>query len=156
MTPPETLVTSLPMYIRPETSKAHRAFWNLLRDDLRTEGVDAPKALTNDGVGYDFWQRSDLLLSQTCGYPYRTVLKSHVHLVGTPDYGLEGCPPGHYYSVFIVHKDSPFRTLGDLDGRPMAYNDDQSQSGYQGPSAYAASQGCCQTNENSPQIASIT
>lgn len=112
-----------------------------MRDSLRQNGIDAPNSLTSDGVGYEFWQNPDLVLSQTCGYPYRSVLREKVNLVGTPDYGLEGCPAGYYHSVFIVRADSQVKDIRDLAGARMAYNDTHSQSGFHGPRAFAEKQG---------------
>jgi hypothetical protein len=39
----------------------------------------------------DHWVEPHLLLSQTCGYPLRYVLKDHVRLVATPCYAAPGC-----------------------------------------------------------------
>lgn len=108
---------------------------------MRLNGIDAPDSLTSDGVGYEFWQNPNLVLSQTCGYPYRSVLREKVNLVGTPDYGLEGCPVGYYHSVFIVRADSQVNDIRDLAGARMAYNDTHSQSGFHGPRAFAEEQG---------------
>ncbi|WP_420861227.1 phosphate/phosphite/phosphonate ABC transporter substrate-binding protein [Algirhabdus cladophorae] len=129
-------VASLPMYARPELKVAHDTFWALVREALLDIYPGVPLDLNQDGLGYQFWLRPDLILSQTCGYPYRTRLRDHVQLVGTPDYGLSDCPAGHYYSVFVVRQDSEFLTLNDLQSARMAYNDDQSQSGYHGPLAF--------------------
>ena len=127
------------MYARPELAKALAAFWDLIRHELGERGVDAPERLTEDGHGNDFWLRPDLVLGQACGYPYRVLLHGKVGMVGAFDHGLEGCAPGQYNSVLVVHKDSAFGSLEDLDGTRLAYNSIESQSGYQGPRDYAAS-----------------
>lgn len=44
---------------------------------------------------------------------------------------LQGQPK--YFSDLIVHKDSPFQTLQDLEGRTLVYNEELSNSGYNMP-----------------------
>lgn len=136
-----TLRASLPMYARPELKAANDAIWQAIRDSVRDAGVDAPDALDPDGFGYGFWEHPMMLLSQTCGYPYRTRLKGKVALVGTPDYAVEDCPPGFYRSVLVTRDASARYSLSDFQGATMAYNEKDSQSGYRGPLAFAASKG---------------
>lgn len=136
-----TLRASLPMYARPELKAANSEIWDAIRDRVRDAGVDAPDTLDPDGFGYAFWEHPMLLLSQTCGYPYRTRLNGKVALVGTPDYGVEGCLPGFYRSVLVTRATSTRESPNDLQGATMAYNEKDSQSGYHGPLAFAASLG---------------
>jgi ABC-type phosphate/phosphonate transport system substrate-binding protein len=65
------------------------------------------------------------------------VLKDRVTLVGTPDYGVGGCPPGHYCSVVLTRRgdDRPLETMR------LAANDGLSQSGWAAASAYAEARG---------------
>ena len=129
------LVAAFPMYNRPELRTAFDALWAGMRDGLRAEGVaDVPQVLTPLDEGLmEFWQRPDLLLSQTCGMPYRHALKDKVTLVGTPDFGLEGCPPGWYRSAIIVRADDPRQDLADFGGAVMVCNEANSQSGFAAP-----------------------
>lgn len=136
-----TLQASLPMYARPELDPANAALWDALCEAIAKHGIDSPKNLDPNGVGYAYWESPDLLFSQTCGYPYRTRLRDKVTLLGTPDYGLDGCPPGHYYSVFVTHRASTHQDLSNLQGATFAINSRDSQSGFQGPIAHAASLG---------------
>jgi len=53
------------------------------------------------------WRAPELLFSQTCSLPFNTKLADVTEIVGTPDYGLDGCPPGHDRSEIIVRKDAP-------------------------------------------------
>ncbi len=125
------MIASLPMYATPLTAAAYDRFWALIRDHLRGAGVDAPDALTTDTVEtLEHWRDPALLLSQTCGLPYRAALKDHVALVGTPDFGLPDCPPGYYNSVVILREEDPATGLDDLIGAAFAYNDPLSQSGW--------------------------
>lgn len=128
------LVAAFPMYNRPELGPAFDALWEATRAPLLAAGIAAPKALTlvEDNL-LDFWQRPDLLLSQTCGYPYRHFLKDRVSLVATPDFGLQDCPSGHYRSAWVVRADDPRQALTDFDGTVLAFNGRDSQSGYAAP-----------------------
>ncbi|MEM6938548.1 MAG: PhnD/SsuA/transferrin family substrate-binding protein [Pseudomonadota bacterium] len=128
---------SLAMYNHPEVQGATEQFWCRIAEALRAEGIHAPTKLSKGGLGSAFWRDPDLVLSQTCGYPYRIFLKNHVNFVGTPDYGLLGCPPGHYHSVIVVHAGSPYVRANDLDRALFAYNDMESQSGFHGPLSWA-------------------
>lgn len=128
------MIAALPMYDRPETAAANDGFWSAIR---RALGF-GPDRLTRDGDLWDIWQSDDLLLAQTCGLPYRARLHPHVTLVATPDYGLPGCPPGHYNSVLVVRRGSPADHISAFEGGVLAYNEALSQSGWAAPMGYAA------------------
>jgi ABC-type phosphate/phosphonate transport system substrate-binding protein len=133
------MIASLGMYDFGPMMAANDRLWALIRDGLRAQGVAAPEALTRDDAAYwPAWQAPDLLLSQTCGYPFRARLQGRVAYVGTPDYGIEGCPPGYYRSVFVVRAHDPRQRLEDFDGTRFAYNEDLSQSGWAAPQTHAA------------------
>lgn len=136
------MIASLPMYDRAETAGAHDRLWAAIRDRLRLAGMAAPDTLTR-GAGdlWPQWTAPDLVLSQTCGLPYRARLHGTVTLVGTPDYGVEGCAPGYYRSVFVARAGDPRDGLAAFDGAAFAYNDALSQSGWAGPQTYAAQHG---------------
>ena len=127
------MIASLPMYDPPPLQAANDAFWGLIRDRLRAAGMQAPAALTRTGDMWGHWTDPALVLSQTCGFPYRARLHGQVTLVGAPDFGVEGCPPGYYCSVFVVRRDDPRRRLAAFDGAVLAYNDPLSQSGWAAP-----------------------
>ena len=131
------MIASLGMYDRAETAAANDALWSLIRAGLRAAGHAAPEALTRGEAAYwPAWQDPDLTFSQTCGYPYRLRLHPHVTLVGTPDYGLPGCPPGHYNSVFIARADDPRTSLAQFRTARFAFNEALSQSGWAGPQTH--------------------
>jgi hypothetical protein len=118
------MIAALPMYDRPEIGGAIDVFWGLIRDALRARGGAAPEALARGGDPWAIWQDPSLVLSQTCGLPFRARLHDKVALVATPDYGLPGCPSGYYNSVIIARP-------GPLPHRPrLAINDPLSQSGW--------------------------
>lgn len=132
------MIASLAMYDRAEVQPANDRLWALIRDGMRAAGLSAPDALTRGaGAYWEAWQSPDLVLSQTCGYPYRAKLHGAVTLIGTPDYGVQGCAAGYYRSVFVARRDDPRDTLADFDGAALAFNEDLSQSGWAGPMAHA-------------------
>jgi ABC-type phosphate/phosphonate transport system substrate-binding protein len=136
------MIASLGMYDFGASVAANDRFWALIRDGLRARGLAAPDALLRgEAAFWPAWEAPDLVLSQTCGYPFRARLHDRVTYVGTPDYGLEGCPPGHYRSVFVARADDPRLALADFDGAPFAYNEDLSQSGWAAPQVHAAGLG---------------
>ncbi|MES2143391.1 MAG: PhnD/SsuA/transferrin family substrate-binding protein, partial [Pseudomonadota bacterium] len=136
------MIASLGMYDFGAAQAANDRLWALIRDDLRKRGIAAPEALTRGADAYwPAWASPQLLLSQTCGYPFRARLRDQVTLVGTPDYGLPGAPPGHYYSVLVARKDDPRVDLAAFDGARLAYNEDLSQSGWAAPQTHLAGLG---------------
>lgn len=136
------MIASLAMYSFPDTRAATERFWAAIRLRLRASGIAAPEGLTHGKAAYwAAWEAPDLVLSQTCGFPLRARLHLSVSLVGTPDYGVEGCPPGYYRSVVIVSAQDPAPDLAALRGDRFAYNDTLSQSGWAAPHVFARSLG---------------
>jgi ABC-type phosphate/phosphonate transport system substrate-binding protein len=126
------------MYDRPETVAANDRFWN----EIKAQLGEGPDALTRGLADYwPVWQSPELLFSQTCGMPYRTRLHGTVQLVGTPDYGLDGCPPGYYRSIFVARAADAGQPLENFAGRTMAYNEALSQSGWAAPMNHMAPMG---------------
>lgn len=130
------MTAMLGMYDMPALQPANDRFWSSIRAHLGY----GPAQLTRDRDFWQIWQDPDLIFAQTCGMPYRTRLHGKVQLVGTPDYGLEGCPPGHYCSVFVARTDDP-RDLADLTSGVFAYNEAVSQSGWAAPVTHLLGQG---------------
>lgn len=131
------MIVLLGMYDRPETAAANDRFWTAIRARLGY----GPEALTRGCDFWEAWQSPDLLLAQTCGLPYRARLHDKVTLVATPDYGLPGCPPGHYNSVFVAHRDDAGASLAELATGALAYNEPLSQSGWAAPEAHLSGLG---------------
>jgi ABC-type phosphate/phosphonate transport system substrate-binding protein len=128
------------MYDRAETRGANDRLWALIRDALRDRGQSAPDHLSRPQDPWADWQSPDLILSQTCGLPYRTRLHDRVQLIATPVWDLP-CPEGRYYSVLVAHRTDPRETLGDFGGARLAYNEPLSQSGWAAPATEAARSG---------------
>lgn len=125
------MIASLPMYAFPGTAAAEARLWDGIRDRLRAHGIGAPDGLTRAaGDLMAHWTDPDLLLSQTCGRPFKDHLHGKVRIIGTPDYGLEGCPPGHYQSLIVARADDPRATLTEFSDATFAFNERGSQSGW--------------------------
>ncbi|NNK78215.1 MAG: PhnD/SsuA/transferrin family substrate-binding protein, partial [Litoreibacter sp.] len=134
------MIASLPMYDRPETRASNDRFWQLIRNQLEP-GLASPEELSRTADHWQDWENPELLLSQTCGYPYRTRLHGKTRLVATPVYDLPDCPPGHYYSVLIARKSDPRGGFEDFARARLAYNDALSQSGWAAPQSHAEDTG---------------
>lgn len=131
------MIAALPMYARDNNRSAHDALWHLIRNNLRDSGIAAPDALDHEIDHLDSWRRDDLVLGQICNLPYRKVFRHQVELIGASDYGLEGCPAGHYRSHFVVHRDNPETDPLALQDARFICNDTLSQSGYGAPQLWA-------------------
>ncbi|MBL4811601.1 MAG: PhnD/SsuA/transferrin family substrate-binding protein [Rhodobacteraceae bacterium] len=126
-----TLLANLSMYDPPLMRDHTNALWETIAQQLRSIGLDAPERLQwSDDILSD-WLNKNLLLSQTCGYPYVSKLRGNVKLVGIPDYGAVTGKPGWYYSVIICHKDDQRSQLANFAKTKFAYNETNSQSGCQ-------------------------
>ncbi len=121
---------TLPMYDWPEVRSANDAFWASVRRHLATAGIDAPVALSRaEDLAAD-WSAPDLVLGQTCGYPFVLGLCGSSEVVARPTYSAEGCGPGTYRSAFVVRRGAGGDGLANLRGARVAVNDWQSQSGF--------------------------
>ncbi|HDR9087756.1 PhnD/SsuA/transferrin family substrate-binding protein [Burkholderia vietnamiensis] len=129
-------IAALPMY---NVTPRHGALWRaLLRDALDAFArAGGPVDVALPGEPFDdlnaLWRRNDLLLSQTCGYPYRMLgLNETVHLIATPAFDAPGCHGARYSSVLVVSARAQARgatTLAACRGLRAAINGDDSHSG---------------------------
>ncbi len=124
------MIASLPMYARPELDTAHNALWAGFRQQLLASEIPCPAQLSQHTDEQKVWLDPNLLLSQTCGMPYRLYLHDKVNLVGTPDYQLDSCPAGFYRSAMVIRKDDNRTTLIEFQDAIFTYNSRLSQSGY--------------------------
>lgn len=132
------MIASLPMYDWPEVRAHTDMYWQAIRAALGT----GPAELARDPDDmHAHWLRPDLLLSQTCGMPYRTRLVGKVTRIGTPDYALPGCPAGHYCSVIVANAQDGRAQLSDFTNEIFAFNEGGSQSGWAAPMTHAAALG---------------
>lgn len=125
-------VAALPMYDWPEIADATDRFWHAIARNLRERGFDPPAALDRARDVQTVWRDPDLLLAQTCGYPFATALRETASLVGTPAYEIDAAP-GRYYSVIIAGHDDDAGSLAELASGRFAFNAADSQSGFRAP-----------------------
>lgn len=114
--------------VREATAALEQALHVALTDALGLEAVDLePWADCLEEA--EIWEQPGVLLTQTCGYPLTHQLTGKVRLIGAPHYDADGCDGPRYCSQLVVHRDSPFQQLRDLQGRCAAFNGPDSQSG---------------------------
>jgi ABC-type phosphate/phosphonate transport system substrate-binding protein len=129
-------IAALPMY---NVTPRHAMLWRtLLHDALaafaRSAGV-TDTAILDEPYGnlMALWRRDDLLLSQTCGYPYRVLdLADKVRLISTPMFEAEGCDGPRYRSTIVVSAAAWARGATNLlacRGLRAACNGEDSHSG---------------------------
>jgi len=123
-----TPLAMLPMYDWPETRTANDFFWDALKSSLQDYGFDAPPSLTRRDDPMSVWLDNNLLLSQTCGLPYKLALREEVSIVGAPAYGID-CGAGSYFSVIIASKASELSALSEIKNACFGFNGPVSQSG---------------------------
>lgn len=124
-------LASLAMYTTPAPiAAATDTLWAYIGKQLRRSGlVDVPDSLDSTVAYNAAWLRPDLLLAQTCGFPYVKVLRDRVRVVATPVYDLPGCDGPLNRSRIIVAKANEAIGLEDLRGRTAAINEPGSNSG---------------------------
>jgi ABC-type phosphate/phosphonate transport system substrate-binding protein len=115
-------IAFLPMYAVRGARDHADTLWNHLRDSLRANGFEAPGEVSTIAPRIDGWLHPNLILGQTCGLPYITRLCDRVELVGTPDYGVEGCAPGFYHSTLVVSAIDRRQHLSEFLGSTFAVN----------------------------------
>lgn len=121
---------SLPMYDLPGVRNAHDAFWAVLAQNMRNQGVNnVPDHLTRNRHLKTLWNDSDLLMSQCCGYDvvhgYRGVLRP----IATPKFAAFGCLGENYCSSIVVADNCPYRDVRDMSGTIAVINGPDSHSG---------------------------
>lgn len=135
------MIASLPMYARLSNRAAHDELWALIKDGLRNRGIAAPDNLDHETDHMNSWADPDLVLGQICNLPLRTQFADKVTIIGAADYGLEGCPAGHYRSVFVVRNESTAQTPEDMAEARFVFNEPLSQSGYGSAQVWAQERG---------------
>ena len=112
---------SLPMYDWPEIRKHTDAFWvSFQRHSGLNDTLDRQSPLS------DPWRNPNLILSQTCGYPFTHEFKGLLNYVATPHYVCAGCNDATYSSFIFARHTAP---LQDFRGKIPAINSMDSMSG---------------------------
>jgi ABC-type phosphate/phosphonate transport system substrate-binding protein len=115
------MIASLPMYDWPEVRDATDAWWNGL---ARHIGVAGELSRIEDYAS--LWRDPDLILSQTCGYPFTHEFRNRLTLIATPHYGVDGCEAANYCSIVFARHDA---VLESFRGATAAVNTPDSMSG---------------------------
>ncbi|QQA44086.1 phosphate/phosphite/phosphonate ABC transporter substrate-binding protein [Pelagovum pacificum] len=146
---------AMPMYERPETREAQDRLWQDVRANL---SYDTPATLESVSSLWDHWLSEDLIFTQACSLPYRARLHGTARIVGTADYGLPGCPPGHYNSVFVMRPGEESDDPAHWATLRLAYNSRNSQSGWAAPQNHMIGLGLSfdRTVSTGAHLASIT
>ncbi|MCB1377729.1 MAG: PhnD/SsuA/transferrin family substrate-binding protein [Alphaproteobacteria bacterium] len=115
------MIASLPMYDWPEIRAATDDWWKGI---ARHIGIDA--ALQRVENYASLWLSSDLLFSQTCGYPFTHEFAGKLTYVATPHYDADGCAGPNYRSIVFAREMAP---LESFRGCTVAFNSPDSMSG---------------------------
>lgn len=124
------MVAGFPMYDWPELRDAHNSWWDGLRPHFTDIGLSMPQVIRRFDDPNLLWLNKNLMLAQTCGYPFATGLAGKVSYVCTPCYQADGCEGGYYSSAIIMGKEGSSGAFENA-GQKFAYNGKNSQSGYQ-------------------------
>jgi len=120
---------ALPMYLSKR--QAVLSLWDVLRTRLLQAGCGGvPPALDWPDDLLAHWRDPQLLLSQTCGYPLTHALAGAVQLVGVFRYDAPGCDGIFCRSQLLARAEHAGAALADFRGLRVAFNSDDSQSGY--------------------------
>jgi len=118
------------MYYLPEMRSSNAAFWDALASELRRDGwADLPTELSFARHPVPERIESDVLFSQTSGYPLQTIYRGQHRMLGVPTYDAPGCGQGTHCAFILVRKDSPYQKPEDLKGATFALNSRHSNTG---------------------------
>lgn len=123
------------MYDWPEVRPSWDRLWVLARDILIAHDVSAPDMLTHVEDYQPIWTNPDLIVGQTCGWPFISRLRDQVVPFARFDFSLHDLAPGQYQSVFLTRQPCPFEDLLEIgkwireEAPVVAVNDLNSQSG---------------------------
>lgn len=109
------------MYDWPEVRNATDALWQGLQRHI--PGLP-PIDRRTDYTGA--WRQPDLLLSQTCGYPFTHEFRGKLKYLATPHYAADGCDGANYCSIVLARQNLP---LAGFRGMTAAVNGPDSMSG---------------------------
>ena len=130
-------LASLPMYLANKEAVA--TLWDILRKQLAEAGVERlAQVLTWPQDYHAHWLDADLLLSQSCGYPFTDDLAGKVQLVGCFAYDAPQCEGIRCASVLIARQEHAHLAPEEFRGLRAAFNAPNSQSGYNAFRAWAA------------------
>jgi ABC-type phosphate/phosphonate transport system substrate-binding protein len=115
------MLATLPMYDWPELREATDALWRAIANRL-----DLAVTLDRTMHHHDSWRDSQLLFSQTCGYPLTHEFEGRLRYVATPHYDADGCEGPLYSSILFAREKKP---VAEFRGARAAINTPDSLSG---------------------------
>jgi ABC-type phosphate/phosphonate transport system substrate-binding protein len=130
------LICAYPMYQMPEVEPFAVSWWQGLRRHFVEHGISEtqlPNHLyqLSQFENYDaHWRDDNLLLSQTCGYPFTNDLLGQVRYVATQTYHTPYNHGPNYASLVLVRSTDTAQHIQDMYQTRVAVNSDDSQSGY--------------------------
>jgi ABC-type phosphate/phosphonate transport system substrate-binding protein len=106
-----------------------RPAWEALWAAVQARAPWAPPALMWGGAVQDHWVDPECMVSQACGWPVATTLRSTVAVAGAFALALPEADGHRYRSVFVAHES---RSLASLVGphTTVAANSEDSLSGW--------------------------
>lgn len=119
------MTSDLSMYLAPARVLQAQEAW--LQRVLEILGERREQKQFVDPMSH--WLSPELLLSQTCGYPFITSLREKVRLVGRPSYELAHSSGGDHCSLLLCRADSAVTDLVDFQGSHGLINARDSNSG---------------------------
>jgi ABC-type phosphate/phosphonate transport system substrate-binding protein len=121
---------SLPMYNLPEMRAENSAFWQAIRTEAERLGVvGLPPELDFARKPVPTRIEADTLLTQVCGWPLQTIYAGQATVLGVPAYGAAHCAGPTHAGVFVVRRESAWRSVADLRGCDFVFNSVYSNSG---------------------------
>lgn len=129
MVPVGHFQASLPMYNLPEMAGLNAAFWRAFRDVVGDRGVTLPEGLDFARPAVPEAIGTEVIFTQTCGYPLQTIYRDQFQLLGVPTYAAPGCGDATHCAFVVVRDDSAMDKIEDLRGKTFAVNSLQSNSG---------------------------
>ena len=124
------MIASLEAYDWPEVRGELDRLWHDMAHLLRRQGIAAPGALGRNVAPEVFWQRSDVLIGQTCSRPYRLGQHRRFAILGSFRFAVPGCEDGRYCSRIILRPGLGLDDLGSGRRLRLAVNSRSSQSGW--------------------------
>lgn len=122
---------SLPMYDWPEVETQTNKLWQQLCVLLKDNGIDCPTILDRKTPSESLWKSGHCLFSQTCGWPYINKYHSHLQLLTTPIYDIDGCDGTYHRSRLVCRANDQRNTLAEFTAATVVINESDSQSGHQ-------------------------
>ena len=123
-------IASFPMYNFPQIRGDIDAFWRVLSQNMRRNGLqNIPEHLSHGCHLRDLWDDTELLISQCCGFDIINRYQGLLRPVATPNYSAPGCAGENYSSQIVVADHCSHLDVRDMAGVIAVINGPESHSG---------------------------